>query len=175
MDLSKKVVSPFNNLYNQMIHKCNVTDITYIKDVCLDHTTGYNPYTTTTETSDLLNRISLDLKIKNKWWRWNGLKDAWGTLSGRTLFIIGIQSTTFYTQDIEQINVVTEIGLGTNDFVILKEDVEFIKIDSTNALIPSIIGDFKEVLTSTVYGVTLNLYSLSEENRYYHPDWKLLI
>ncbi|OQA90829.1 MAG: hypothetical protein BWY27_00749 [Bacteroidetes bacterium ADurb.Bin234] len=183
MDLSKKVVSPFNNLYNQMIHKCNVTDITYIKDVCLDHTTGYNPYTTTTETSDLLNKISLDLKIKNKWWRWNGLKDAWGTqkttypVGFPMLFItIGIQSTTFYTQDIEQINVVTEIGVGTNDFVILKEDVEFIKIDSTNAiLVPSIIGDFKdEVLTpSTVYGVTLNLYSLSQ-NRYYHPDWKLL-
>ena len=183
MDLSKKVVSPFNNLYNQMIHKCNVTDITYIKDVCLDHTTGYNPYTTTTETSDLLNRISLDLKIKNKWWRWNGLKAAWGTqktiypVGFHMLFIrIGIQSTTFYTQDIEQINVVTEIGVGTNDFVILKEDVEFIKIDSTNAtLIPSIIGDFKdEVLTpSTVYGVTLNMYSLSE-NRYYHPNWKLL-
>lgn len=183
MDLSKKVVSSFNNLYNQMIHKCNVTDISYVNDVCLDHTIGYNPYTETTETSDLLNKISLDLKIKNKWWRWSGLKDAWGIQ--KTVFpagdpmlyiTIGIQSTTFYTQDIEQINVVTEIGLNTNDFVILKEDVKLIKIDSTNAiLVPSIIGDFEDevLIPKTVYGVTLNLYSITQ-NRYYHPDWKLL-
>lgn len=183
MDLSKKVVSSFNNLYNQMIHKCNVTDISYVNDVCLDHTIGYNPYTVTTETSDLLNKISLDLKIKNKWWRWNGLKAAWGTQKTTypagfpMLYItVGIQSTTFYTQDIEQINVVTEIGLNTNDFVILKEDVKLIKIDSTNAiLVPSIIGDFEDevLIPKTVYGVTLNLYSITQ-NRYYQPDWKIL-
>jgi hypothetical protein len=176
MDLSKRVVSSYNNVYNQMIHKCNVSDVSYNTDVCLDHTVGYETKTTVDDVSKNLTRICLDLKINNKWWRWGALKSAWGKqnlvypVGGTQLEVtIGLQSTTLYTQSVEKINIVTEIGVGTDDFVILREDVPFINIDAANAIIiPSIYGDYEdEVLNPiTVYGITVNQFYISL-NRYY--------
>lgn len=180
MDLSKRVVSSYNNVYNQMIHKCNVSDVSYNTDVCLDHTVSYETKTTVDGVNKNLTRICLDLKINNKWWRWGALKSAWGQqnliypVGGNQLEVtIGLQSTTLYTQSVEKINIVTEIGVGTDDFVILREDVPFINIDAANAIIiPSIYGDYEdEVLNPiTVYGVTVNQFHISL-NRYYDEAW----
>lgn len=180
MDLSKRVVSSYNNVYNQMIHKCNVSDVSYNTDVCLDHTVSYETKTTVDGVNKNLTRICLDLKINNKWWRWGALKSAWGQqnliypVGGNQLEVtIGLQSTTLYTQSVEKINIVTEIGVGTDDFVILREDVPFINIDAANAIIiPSIYGDYEdEVLNPiTVYGVTVNQFHISL-NRYYDETW----
>ena len=180
-DLSKTVVSKFNNVYNSMIHKCNILNQTHVKDICADHTVDYNDKNYTDTNVQLFNPISLDVKINDKWWRIAGIKDVWAIektvyVAGATRLTThsGLQSTTLFSQNISQINVVCELGLNSDDFIILKEDIEWIKVDGLNALIiPSILGEFKTeaLLPKTVLGITLNMFKLSI-NRY-HPDtWK---